>query len=124
MWSFHVDPSRDINDSCWYVERRIPGAISRKIETLVWCRRRLFATGTAGLLLEFDASFNVVREIPASAGGIVAITANEKLEKIALASIDGTIIVYDVTDEGLVYDRTLEKRRERIMSLAWHINGQ
>lgn len=124
LWSFHVDPSRDINDSCWYVERRIPGAISRKIETLVWCRRRLFATGTAGLLLEFDASFNVVREIPASAGGIVAITANEKLEKIALASIDGTIIVYDVTDEGLVYDRTLEKRRERIMSLAWHINGE
>lgn len=123
LWSFHVDPNRAINNSCWYVERRIPGAISRKIETLVWCRRRLFATGTSGLLLEFDAHFNVAREIPASAGGVVALTANEKLGKIALASIDGTIIVYDVTEEGLVYDRTLEKRKERIMSLAWHVNG-
>ena len=73
--------------------------------------------------MEFDAAFNVAREIPASAGGIIALAANELLGKIALASIDGTVVIYDVTDEGLVYDRTLEKRKERIMSLAWHVDG-
>ena len=123
IWSFHPDPTRAINNACWYVERRIPGAISRKVETLVWCRRRLFASGTSGLLIEFDAAFNVAREIPASAGGVVAMVANEELGKIALASIDGTIVIYDVEEDGLVYDKTMEKRRERIMSLAWHADG-
>ena len=74
-------------------------------------------------MVEFDAAFNVAREIPASAGGVVAMVANEKLGKIALASIDGTIVVYDVEENGLVYDRTLEKRTERIVSLAWEANG-
>ena len=73
--------------------------------------------------MEFDAAFNVAREIPASGGGIIAMAANEELGKIALASIDGTVLVYDVTEEGLVYDKTLEKRKERIMSLDWHVDG-
>ena len=106
------------------MERRVPGALSRKVETLVWCRGRLFAAGTSGLLLEFDAAFNVKREIPASAGGVIAMVANEQLGKIALASIDGTILVYDVENEELVYDKTLEKRTERIMSMAWHEDGK
>jgi len=123
IWRFHADPTRAINNACWFVERRVPGALSRKVETLVWCRGRLFAAGTSGLLLEFDAAFNVKREIPASAGGVIAMVANEQLGKIALASIDGTILVYDVENEELVYDKTLEKRTERIMSMAWHEDG-
>ena len=75
------------------------------------------------MLIEFDAAFNVAREIPASAGGVVAMVANEELGKIALASIDGTIVIYDVEEDGLVYDKTMEKRTERIMSLAWHADG-
>jgi len=125
LWSFHADPTRSLNNVCWFVERRIPGALERKTEVVVWCRGRLFAAGTSGLLLEFDAAFNVAREIPASAGGVVAVAANEKLGKIALASIDGTVLVYDVDeDRGLVYDKTLEKRQERIMSLGWHEDGE
>ena len=84
----------------------------------------MFAAGTSGLLLEFDASFNIKREIPASAGGVIAMAANEKLGKIALASIDGTVLVYDVEDGELVYDKTLEKRTERIMSMTWHEDGK
>lgn len=124
VWKFRADPFRPLHETCWYMERRIPGSIGRKVEGLAWCNGKLFATGASGVLIEFDSSFNIVREIPALAGGVSCIVANQPLSKLALGSHDGSVIIYDVLEQGLVYDRTLERRNEKIVSIAWHEGGK
>jgi U3 small nucleolar RNA-associated protein 4 len=43
--------------------------------------------------------------------------------RIAVGTEEGYISLFEVTDDGLLFDRTLDKQEGRVLCLAWHSSG-
>ena len=44
--------------------------------------------------------------------------------KLAVGTEEGFVCLFNVTEEGLDFDKVLDKQEGRILCLDWHTNGK
>ncbi|KAK8374495.1 hypothetical protein O3P69_011772 [Scylla paramamosain] len=107
-----------------FMQLVLPGDNDSSVEALVWCRGRLFSAGLHGFLLEHNlASREVTLRTPVTGGPTWCLTLSKDKKKLAAGTEGGYVCIFDVVDEGVVYDRVLEKQEGRILHIAWHSSG-
>ncbi len=50
--------------------------------------------------------------------------AFQAVGKLAVGTEEGFVCLFDVTEEGLDFDRVLDKQEGRILCLDWHTEGK
>ncbi|KAI8818219.1 quinon protein alcohol dehydrogenase-like superfamily [Fimicolochytrium jonesii] len=136
----------------WFLERTIPGSKSSPIEAVVWVHQnnavddsdfdtpeerkaylkslrqaqpRLISAGLDGRIVEWDTTTLKPHRVAEVGGGAIWCAApNTSHTRLAVGCEDGHVRVLDISDDQLVLHRLLEKSPTRIMSIAWHPNGQ
>jgi len=107
-----------------YLYHVIGGDEESSVEALVWCNRRLFSAGLHGFILEYDLSTLQPKLHTAVTGGPTwCLALSPDKNKLAAGTEEGYVCLFDITEEGLLYDRTLEKQDGRILNIAWHKSG-
>ena len=49
---------------------------------------------------------------------------NENVGKLAVGTEEGFVCLFEVTNEGLDFDKVLDKQEGRILCLDWHTDGK
>ncbi|XP_062403581.1 U3 small nucleolar RNA-associated protein 4 homolog isoform X1 [Sardina pilchardus] len=107
-----------------FQEKVIPGKEQRNIEALCWFGERLFSAGLNGEIIEFD--LNNLRPkftIDAYGGPIWTITANPQGTHLAVGCEDGTVKLFEVLEDSIRFERNLDRKKGRVLSLCWHPSG-
>nr|XP_053634007.1 U3 small nucleolar RNA-associated protein 4 homolog [Cherax quadricarinatus] len=120
----------DASVEIWNCERRpfvqlvLPGGDDSSVEALVWCNGRLFSAGFHGFILEYDLANGGIKSRTAVTGGptwCLALSSDKK--NLAAGTEEGYVCIFNIMDEGIMYDTTLEKQEGRILNICWHISG-
>ena len=48
---------------------------------------------------------------------------NQSRNKLAIGTEEGFVCIFDVTSDGLSFDKILDKQEGRVLSLDWHHDG-
>ena len=48
---------------------------------------------------------------------------NKSRNKLAIGTEEGFVCIFDVTPDGLNFDKILDKQEGRVLSLDWHVDG-
>ena len=48
---------------------------------------------------------------------------NRSRNKLAIGTEEGFVCIFDVTSDGLSFDKILDKQEGRVLSLDWHHDG-
>ena len=114
-----------VNDEGWRLQRRIMGHKDRSVTGLAWCGERLFSVGTHGQVTEWDLDTLSPRTVEDSYGGAVwCCMADHAGERLALGCEDGSVRIFDVTGEGLIYSKVLDGQQGRVLSVAWTLDDE
>ncbi|CAL4191113.1 unnamed protein product, partial [Meganyctiphanes norvegica] len=108
-----------------YLYHVIGGNEESSVEALIWCHGRLFSAGLHGFILEYDLGTLQAKSHTAVTGGptwCLALSPDKK--KLAAGTEEGYVCLFDITEEGLLYDRTLDKQDGRILNIGWHKSGE
>lgn len=106
--------------SNWCVERIIPGQEDRTVEHLGWCNKRLFSGGLNGEIIEWDLEKLQPKYNEDSNGGPVwCFRFNHLKTLLAVGCEDGSIRMFEVMHDSILYKNSLYKQENRILSLAW-----
>ncbi|XP_031420781.1 U3 small nucleolar RNA-associated protein 4 homolog isoform X2 [Clupea harengus] len=107
-----------------FQEKVIPGKEQRSIEALCWVGERLFSVGLSGEIIEFDLHNLRPRfTIDAYGGPIWTITANPQGTHLAVGCEDGTVKLFEILEDKIQFERNLDRKKGRILSLSWHPSG-
>ncbi|XP_063052900.1 U3 small nucleolar RNA-associated protein 4 homolog [Engraulis encrasicolus] len=107
-----------------FQEKVIPGKENRAIEALCWVGDRLFSAGLSGEIIEFDLqSLKPKYTIDAYGGPIWTIAANPEGTHLAAGCEDGTVKLFEVLEEKIQFERNLDRKKGRVLSLSWHPSG-
>ncbi|CAN2390989.1 maturation of SSU-rRNA, partial [Pristimantis euphronides] len=109
----------------YYQEKIIPGDDRRSTESICWVAgERLFSAGLNGEIIEYDLEKLCVKySLDAFRGPIWGIVANPNSTKLAVCCEDGSVNLFKVTPEKIVFEKSLNRQKERILCLAWHPSG-
>ena len=114
-----------VQDEGWRLERRIMGHKERSVTGLAWCGGRLFSVGTHGQVTEWDLDSLSPRLVEDSYGGAVwCCVPDHAGERLALGCEDGSVRIFDVTDDSLTYSKVLDGQQGRVLSLAWTLDDE
>lgn len=108
----------------WLQQKVIPGSEKRKVNSLVWVKGRLFSAGLQGDITEYDLQHLKPKKSIYYGNAFWCIAVNHAQTHIAAGCEDGYIRLYEMTDEGLIYDRSLQMQQGRVVSLAWHVSDE
>lgn len=107
-----------------FMQLVLHGDTHTSIEALQWCKGRLFSAGLNGFLLEHDLATSGVKSCTAVTGGptwCLALSADKK--KLAAGTEEGYVCIFQVLEEGIIYENSLEKQEGRILNICWHCSG-
>ena len=106
--------------SRWSKDFVIPSRKGRSIESLTWCKSRLFSAGLEGDITEWDLERLVEKQTVDSNGGPVwSLAVNHKGNQIAAGCEDGAVRVFSIESHALEHAFVLDKQESRILSLTW-----
>ncbi|KAL1439384.1 hypothetical protein MTO96_010396 [Rhipicephalus appendiculatus] len=97
IWSFKFTPC---------VEGVILGNPDNSVEAAVWHNGRLFTTG-----------------LHVTSGAAWCLAEDRQKTRLAVGTEDGRVCIYEVTEDGLNFQKMLNKQESRIMCLAWNKDG-
>jgi U3 small nucleolar RNA-associated protein 4 len=110
-----------------FLERWFPGNSESSVESLCWAGQkedRLFSTGLHGLVLEHDLSAHCTKhQFAVTSGPAWCMQYHKGRNRIAVGTEEGYVCLFEVTEDGLLYDKVLDKQEGRILCLAWHSSG-
>lgn len=107
-----------------FAEKVIPAESGRSIESLAWCQNRLFSVGLTGLITEYDLlHLKPKKSTPTSFGACWCIAPNKEETSLAVCTEEGYLSIFNVLNDTVEYEKSLDKQEGRIMCLAWHENG-
>ncbi|KAM3918226.1 U3 small nucleolar RNA-associated protein 4 homolog [Leptodactylus fuscus] len=109
----------------YYQEKIIPGDDRRSTESICWAAGdRLFSAGLNGEIIEYDLNKLCVKySLDAYGGPIWSIVANPSGTQLAVCCEDGLIKLFNVTPEKIVFEKSLDRQKGRMLCLAWHPSG-
>ncbi|KAI9088022.1 hypothetical protein DFS34DRAFT_641075 [Phlyctochytrium arcticum] len=115
----------DIDPAAGEDEFDTPQEKAQYLKSLLTARPRLMTAGLDGRLTEWDPrSFRPVQILTPGGGAIWCAAPNATHTRLAIGSEDGHVRILDVCDGRLELFKLCEKAPTRIMSIAWHPNGQ
>lgn len=107
-----------------FQEKVIPGKEQRSIEALCWVGERLFSAGLSGEIIEFDLhNLRPKLTIDAYGGPIWTITPNPRGTHLAVGCEDGTVKLFEILEDSIQFERNLDRKKGRVLSLCWHPSG-
>ncbi|XP_063801989.1 U3 small nucleolar RNA-associated protein 4 homolog [Pseudophryne corroboree] len=109
----------------YYQEKIVPGDETRSTESICWVAGgRLFSAGLNGEITEYDLQKQCVRySVDAFGGPIWGITASPSGSHLAVSSEDGSVKLFSINPESVVFEKNLDRQKGRILCLAWHPSG-
>ncbi|XP_018412829.1 PREDICTED: U3 small nucleolar RNA-associated protein 4 homolog [Nanorana parkeri] len=109
----------------YYQETIIPGDEKRSTESICWVARdRLFSAGLNGEITEYDLERLCVKySLNAFGGPIWSITPSPCGSQLAVGCEDGSVKLFTVAPERIVFEKSLDRQKERILCIAWHPSG-
>ncbi|KAM4018697.1 U3 small nucleolar RNA-associated protein 4 homolog [Anomaloglossus baeobatrachus] len=110
----------------YYQEKIIPGDDRRSTESICWVAggEQLFSAGLNGEIIEYDLDkLGVKYSLDAFGGPIWGIAANPGGTQLAVCCEDGSVKLFSITPEKIVFEKTLDRQEDRILCLAWHPSG-
>ena len=126
IYNFH-------NPNAPVLQTSIPGhgsELDRSIEALSFVQDgRLFSVGLHGFVkqhfvCERDKTDPSSPEFwPVTSGAAWCMKYNEIQNKLAVGTEEGFVCIFDVVDDGLNFDKILDKQEGRVLSLDWHVDG-
>lgn len=115
IWSFKFTPC---------VEGVILGNPDNSVEAVAWHDGRLFSTGLHGRIVEYDLlSFEQKYSIAVTSGAAWCLAEDRQKTRLAAGTEEGRVCIYEVTEDGLDFQKMLNKQESRIMCLAWNKDG-
>ncbi|KDR20318.1 U3 small nucleolar RNA-associated protein 4 homolog [Zootermopsis nevadensis] len=107
-----------------HIERTIPGRVNSSVEAITWCGERLFSAGLQGTITEYNLqTLSYKFDIPVTAGPCWCLESNCSNTRLAAGTEDGYINIFTVTNDGLMYEKILDRQEGRILCLAWDATG-
>ncbi|XP_050429203.1 U3 small nucleolar RNA-associated protein 4 homolog [Adelges cooleyi] len=95
------------------------------IDGLAWHKGRLFSCSANGTVTEYDLqSLSPMYNKTVTSGSCWCIAVHNNSERLAAGTQDGYINIFEITDDGLTYDRLMDKQEGRISCIAWDITGE
>ncbi|XP_072278682.1 U3 small nucleolar RNA-associated protein 4 homolog [Pyxicephalus adspersus] len=109
----------------YYQEKIIPGDEKRSTESICWVPGgRLFSGGLNGDIIEYDLERLCVKySVNGFGGPIWNIVPSPCGTQLAVACEDGSVKLFAITPERIVFGKSLDRQKERILCLAWHPSG-
>lgn len=108
----------------YFQEKVIPGRKGRATDALCWVGERLFSAGLNGEITEYDLDSLRPRSSTSAYGGpIWTLSSNPQGTLLAVGCEDGTVKMFEIVDEGIQFQRNLDRQEGRIVSLSWHPSG-
>ncbi|KAG9474965.1 hypothetical protein GDO78_003435, partial [Eleutherodactylus coqui] len=106
----------------YYQEKIIPGDDRRSTESICWAgEERLFSAGLNGEIIEYDLEKLCVKySLDAYGGPIWGIVPNPSGTQLAVCCDDGSVKLFSITPENIVFEKSLDRQKDRILCLAWH----
>ncbi|KAG8437525.1 hypothetical protein GDO86_008291 [Hymenochirus boettgeri] len=111
--------------ACYYQETVIPGDEKRSIESICWAAGdRLFSSGLNGEIIEYDLKRLCVKyTMDAYGGPLWNIAANATSTHLAVSCEDGSVKLFAITSDSIVFEKNLDRQKGRILCLSWHPLG-
>ncbi|XP_058956730.2 U3 small nucleolar RNA-associated protein 4 homolog [Pocillopora verrucosa] len=107
----------------WYQETVIPGCKDTSVETLDWCKGRLFTGGLHAEITEWDLTSLLPKITVDSFGGAVwCLSVNHAKTHMAVGCEDGRVRLFEITADGLNYSKSLDQQDGRVLCLSWHLS--
>ncbi|CAI9616523.1 unnamed protein product [Staurois parvus] len=109
----------------YYQEKIIPGDEKRSTESICWVPGdRLFSAGLNGDIMEYDLERLCVKySVNAFGGPLWNIAPSPCGSQLAVGCEDGSVKLFTITPENIVFEKSLDRQKERILCLAWHPSG-
>ncbi|KAM4722233.1 U3 small nucleolar RNA-associated protein 4 homolog [Rhinophrynus dorsalis] len=109
----------------YYQEKVISGDEQRSIESICWAAGdRLFTAGLNGEITEYDLEkMRVKYTLDAFGGPIWSIAANASSSHLAVSCEDGSVKLFAITSDRIVFERNFDRQKGRILCLSWHPLG-
>uniref|UniRef100_A0A8D8ZE93 Cirhin n=1 Tax=Cacopsylla melanoneura TaxID=428564 RepID=A0A8D8ZE93_9HEMI len=108
-----------------HVDRVFVGdAQSNSIECLTWFNDRLFSGGVQGFIHEYDMRrLKIKASTAVTSGTCWCLAVHKKKRLLAAGTEQGHINLFQISDEGLLYEKLLDRQQGRILCTAWHSSG-
>ena len=91
------------------------------MEGLAWAGDRLFSCGLHGQLVEYDLVTRQERQrYSVTSGPAWCLAVDRDHTRLAVGTEDGFVCLFSISQEGLDYDKVLDRQEGRILCLAWH----
>ncbi|XP_038078896.1 U3 small nucleolar RNA-associated protein 4 homolog [Patiria miniata] len=104
----------------WYQEKVIPGSEKRRVDSLAWVNGRLFSSGLQGDITEYDLKKCAPKKTAMYGSAFWCMQQNHAGTHLATGTEDGCVKLFEIAEEGVTYDRSLDPQEGRVMTLAWH----
>lgn len=115
IWDVSVKPK---------LEKVIANVEGASVETLSWCNDRLFSGGLAGDITEWNLKLLAVKQTTLVTGTTVWCMDSHNLNKqIVAGTEDGFLNLFNVIDEGLSYEKILDRQEGRILCCKFDHSG-
>lgn len=106
------------------VEGVIPGDPDSSVEAVVWLDGRLFTAGLNAHVTEYDLQSRQPKySVAVTSGPAWCMALNHQKTHTAVGTEEGYVCIFEAEDTGLNFFKTLNKQEGRILSLAWHKDG-
>ena len=101
-----------------------PHTDSVSVESLAWGGDRLYSCGLHGQVVEYDLQkLCEARRHAVTSGPAWCLAIDRGGTKMAVGTEEGFVCLFNITGEGLDYNRVLDRQEGRILCLAWHSDG-
>ncbi|KAJ7381451.1 U3 small nucleolar RNA-associated protein 4 [Desmophyllum pertusum] len=103
----------------WYQETVIPGCDGTSVESLDWCRGRLFTGGLHANITEWDLiSLHPKVTVDSFGGAVWCLSVNHARTHMAVGCEDGRVRLFEITADGLLYSKSLDQQEESCVSVG------
>ncbi|XP_022096102.1 U3 small nucleolar RNA-associated protein 4 homolog [Acanthaster planci] len=109
-----------IKDKNWYQEKVVPGSEKRRVDSLAWVSGRLFSCGLQGDITEYNLKTCAPQKTVMYGSAFWCMKPNHSGTHLATGAEDGCVRLFEIDEEGVTFDRSLDPEECRVVTLAWH----
>jgi len=101
-----------------------PHIDSVSVESLAWGGDKLYSCGLHGQVVEYDLErLCEAKRHAVTSGPAWCLAIDKGGTKMAVGTEEGFVCLFNITGEGIDYNRVLDRQEGRILCLAWHSDG-